>query len=985
MIEEITNDVLGKLLLTTPKDSEELVGIEDHIAEMSLLLQHESEEVRMVGIWGSSGIGKTTIARALFRRLSRHFQGSTFIDRDFVSKSRNNYSGANPDDPNMKLQLQGHFLSKILGEKDIKIDDPTTLEERLKHQKVLIIIDDLDDIMVLDTLVGQTQWFGSGSRIIVVTNDKHFLTAHGIDHIYEVSFPTDVHACQMLCQSAFKQNYAPEGFEHLVVDVVRHACNFPLGLNLLGKYLRGRNEEYWMDILPRLENGLRIDGKIERILRISYDGLDSEDQAIFRHIACLFNHMEVTTIKSLLADSIFGVNVGLQNLIDKSIIYVRWGHVEMHRLLQEMGRKIVRIQSIGHPGEREFLVDPNDIRYVLNACTIEMRESKLYKLWEGVVPLTCLKKMDLHGSSNLKAIPDLSMATNLEILNLELCQSLVKLPSSIRNLNKLLNLDMLGCESLAILPTGFNLKSLDRLNFKQCSKLKTFPKFSTNISVLNLFGTNIEEYPSHLHLENLVEFSISKEEESNMKQWERAKPLTPFLAMMLSPTLTRLYLENIPSLVELPSSFQNLIQLKNLTIIDCMNLETLPTGINLQSLDSLSFKGCSRLRSFPEISTNISRLCLDRTWIEEVPWWIEKFSNLTNLGLRGCRRLKCVSLHISKLKHLEDALFPACGALTRVELSGYSSGMKADNIDTASSSLPQVELDFRDCFNLDPETVLHQESIIFKYMLFPGKEEVPSYFTYRTTGVSSLTIPLLHVPLSQPFFRFRVGALVTNSRDKFVELEVKCEFKDRFGNNFDYDIYFKVYNHYYPLEDDYILAILDCRIPLNEENAPLAQRNYYDHVEINVHISSRSWRSFEIKEWGIRLLEDSSSVKNRLGNPNSTLPHVSEAEEGNMGYNTPVQGLVNEIEHSGESGDNNVETERSTKRIRIDMATLYYTLRSCPAAITYNNRFPRQKHSRTGSFDLFNVNDEDYGKIFGCLRFDAKQISKSYWSSTKKP
>ncbi|KAL9858574.1 putative leucine-rich repeat domain superfamily [Arabidopsis thaliana] len=158
-----------------------------------------------------------------------------------------------------------------------------------------------------------------------------------------------------------------------------------------------------------------------------------------------------------------------------------------------------------------------------NLVKIEMRESKLYKLWEGVVPLTCLKKMDLHGSSNLKAIPDLSMATNLEILNLELCQSLVKLPSSIRNLNKLLNLDMLGCESLAILPTGFNLKSLDRLNFKQCSKLKTFPKFSTNISVLNLFGTNIEEYPSHLHLENLVEFSISKEEESNMKQWERAK------------------------------------------------------------------------------------------------------------------------------------------------------------------------------------------------------------------------------------------------------------------------------------------------------------------------------------------------------------------------------------------------------------------------------------------------------------------------------
>jgi len=372
MIEEIANDVLGKLLLTTPKDSEELVGIEDHIAEMSLLLQLESKEVRMVGISGSSGIGKTTIARAMFKRLSRHFQGSTFIDRAFVSYSRNIYSGANPDDPNMKLQLQGHFLSEILGKKDIKIDDPAALEERLKHQKVLIIIDDLDDIMVLDTLVGQTQWFGYGSRIIVVTNDKHFLIAHGIDHIYEVSFPTDVHACQMLCQSAFKQNYAPKGFEDLVVDVVRHAGNFPLGLNLLGKYLRRRDMEYWMDMLPRLENSLRIDGKIEKILRISYDGLESEDQEIFRHIACLFNHMEVTTIKSLLADS--DVSFALENLADKSLIHVRQGYVVMHRSLQEMGRKIVRIQSIDKPGEREFLVDPNDIHDILNACTVSLKK-----------------------------------------------------------------------------------------------------------------------------------------------------------------------------------------------------------------------------------------------------------------------------------------------------------------------------------------------------------------------------------------------------------------------------------------------------------------------------------------------------------------------------------------------------------------------------------------------------------------------------------
>ncbi|KAL1225005.1 Disease resistance protein RPS6 [Cardamine amara subsp. amara] len=122
MIEKIANDVLGKLLLTTPNDSEEFVGIEDHIAAMIVLLQLESEEVRMVGIWGSSGIGKTTIARVLFNRLSRHFQGSVFIDRRFISKSMDIYRKGNPDDYSMKLHLQENFLSKILGKRHIKID-----------------------------------------------------------------------------------------------------------------------------------------------------------------------------------------------------------------------------------------------------------------------------------------------------------------------------------------------------------------------------------------------------------------------------------------------------------------------------------------------------------------------------------------------------------------------------------------------------------------------------------------------------------------------------------------------------------------------------------------------------------------------------------------------------------------------------------------------------------------------------------------------
>ncbi|KFK23713.1 hypothetical protein AALP_AAs47628U000100, partial [Arabis alpina] len=47
---------------------------------------------------------------------------------------------------------------------------------------------------------------------------------------------------------------------------------------------------------------------------------------------------------------------------------------------------------------------------------LNMQHNKLEKLWEGTLPLINLKRMDLSKSPNLKELPDLSNATNLESL-----------------------------------------------------------------------------------------------------------------------------------------------------------------------------------------------------------------------------------------------------------------------------------------------------------------------------------------------------------------------------------------------------------------------------------------------------------------------------------------------------------------------------------------------------------------------------------------
>ncbi|XP_020890895.1 disease resistance protein RPS6 isoform X3 [Arabidopsis lyrata subsp. lyrata] len=477
MIEEITNDVLGKLNITPSKDFDDFVGMEGHIAEMSSRLCLESEEVRMVGIWGPSGIGKTTIARALFNRLARHFRGSIFIDRSFLCKSTKIYSKANPDDYNMRLHLQSNFLPEILGQKHIRIDHLGAVRERLKHQKVLILLDDLDDQVVLDTLVGQTQWFGRGSRIIVITKNKHLLRAHGICSFYEVGLPSDQLALEMFSRYAFRQNCPLPGFIEFSVEVAKLVGNLPLGLNILGSYLRGRIKEDWIHRLHRLRKGLNK--QIEEALRVEYEGLGSrKDKAIFRHIACLFNEVEINDIKLLLEDSDLDVITGLHNLLDNSLIHERRKTVQMHCLVQEMGKEMVRIQS-KNPAKREFLVDSKDIYDVLNGNALPR----------------LLEDMDMEGSSNLTELPDLSWAPNLTTLNLRNCPSLAEIPSSIMNLHCLKTLTLEDCTSLVSLPVNIDLISLYRLDLSGCSRFSRFPDISRNISFLILNQTAIEEVP----------------------------------------------------------------------------------------------------------------------------------------------------------------------------------------------------------------------------------------------------------------------------------------------------------------------------------------------------------------------------------------------------------------------------------------------------------------------------------------------------------
>ena len=79
LIEEIILDVSKDLNRVSSKDTQFLVGVDYCIRELELLLCLESFDVRMVGIWGMGGIGKTTLGKAIYERISHKFEGSCFL------------------------------------------------------------------------------------------------------------------------------------------------------------------------------------------------------------------------------------------------------------------------------------------------------------------------------------------------------------------------------------------------------------------------------------------------------------------------------------------------------------------------------------------------------------------------------------------------------------------------------------------------------------------------------------------------------------------------------------------------------------------------------------------------------------------------------------------------------------------------------------------------------------------------------------------
>ncbi|CAL5394077.1 unnamed protein product [Camellia sinensis] len=455
----------------------------------NIMVALQDSNVKMIGIYGTGGVGKTTIVEEIGKQVKNGLFNEVVVAVVSQDACVSNIQGQLAD--RLNLELKG----------ETEVGKANQLWNRLNNgKKNLIILDDMWKELDLKTIGIPITDGNNCCKVVITSRIRGVLEKMHVNSYVPMQVLLEKEAWSLF---KTKVGNSVDSVElHNIANAVCKECGgLPVAILAVGAALKDKKKYVWEDALDQfkdsmLKNIAGIDPKVYASLKLSYDWLESSDAKSCFLLCCFFPEDTNISIEVLarhcIARSLLGQNTNTLRRASRRVLTVVDILKDACLLLEGKDENFVKMHdvirdvalSIAKDDGKEILVKHGD------------------KKWPEKDTCESSSAMSLRFDNTLELLDDL-VCPQLHTLTMKLK----------RNINPLLNVPdrfFSGMEKLTILELNricmlpplslANLVNLRMLWLDNCvlGDIAILKDLNNNLEILSLRGSNIEVLPSEI-------------------------------------------------------------------------------------------------------------------------------------------------------------------------------------------------------------------------------------------------------------------------------------------------------------------------------------------------------------------------------------------------------------------------------------------------------------------------------------------------------